>query len=89
MCAVCNQPITEIVVRGRTFVARVPASLNAPEGTSRYLTILHVACGCGERIVRRYENSQSRETSASRDSLTIGFPETLSDSSVVSRLNVK
>jgi hypothetical protein len=63
-CAVCNQPIRETVVQGRTFVARVPAGLHAPQGTGRYLTVLNVTCGCGERIVRRYENSQSRESLA-------------------------
>jgi hypothetical protein len=62
ICAVCNQPIKESVIVGRKFVARVPAGLHAPQGTGRYLTILNVSCGCGERIERRYENRPSRES---------------------------
>jgi hypothetical protein len=61
LCATCCQPITEKVVQGRKFIAKVPAGLNTPPGTGRYLTILNLTCACAVRIVRRYENRQSHE----------------------------
>ena len=59
LCAACNQPIKETVVQGRKLIAQVHTGPHAPPGTGRYLTILNLACACGERIERRYENRPS------------------------------
>jgi hypothetical protein len=61
ICTVCNQPIKESVLQGRKLIAQVHTGPNAPPGTGRYLTILSVSCGCGERTQRRYENHPPRE----------------------------
>lgn len=60
LCATCRQPILENV-QGRKLIAQVPPGVNTPPGTGRYLTILNLTCECGVRVVRRYENRQSRE----------------------------
>jgi hypothetical protein len=62
ICAACQQPIKESVVQGRKLIAQVHAGPHAPPGTGRYLTIFSHKCACGERIERRYENRQSRES---------------------------
>jgi hypothetical protein len=62
LCPTCNQPIHESVIQGRKLIAQVRRS--GPGGTTntgRYLTVLSLSCGCGERVERRYENRSARE----------------------------
>jgi len=58
ICPTCNQPIKESVLVGRKLIAQVHSGAKIPSGTGRYLTIMSLACGCGTRTERRYENRQ-------------------------------
>jgi hypothetical protein len=65
LCAVCHQSIKESVTQGRKLIFQIHTNSDVQSGVGRYLTILSVKCGCGERIERRYENRPMRESIAS------------------------
>ena len=56
VCSRCNQKIRETVVEGRKLIALVHRSPHDQPCTGRFLTILKLSCGCGDRMERRYEN---------------------------------
>jgi hypothetical protein len=56
MCLRCNQRIRESVVEGRKLIALVHKSPCDQPRMGRFLTILKLSCGCGDRTERRYEN---------------------------------
>ncbi len=60
-CPVCRQPVKETVIEGRKLIAQVHTGEKVRPGTGRYLTILGLRCGCGERTERRYENRHTRD----------------------------
>jgi hypothetical protein len=61
ICPTCKQTVREIVVEDRKLDTHAPADRNVPSGTGRYVTVLDVTCGCGERIERRYEKPAAND----------------------------